>query len=212
MNGSSYASAQQAANHVVHRIKTLSPGASGELSSTARSELAKLRRALGKPLSSSFDSLSVTLANFPQESVAGDEPTVAEYAVHLALTCYGAHQQSRNSSMHVDGLNFGTAVRILADRDRGGDSSKTAYETSAWKAFERITRTRTPEIMGVHLRGLIQRLRAAEVAFDYGQLTKDLYSMQFEDGAKVVALRWTRDFNRTPSAESTTADGTSESN
>ena len=90
----------------------------------ARADLAKLRRALGKPAGSVPEAWEYTVGAVP-ESLRWDrdEPTRAEQAAHAALTLFAMHQQSMPVAAHVPGVSLGRAVGVLA---AGGEQSADA--------------------------------------------------------------------------------------
>lgn len=89
-----------------------------------RADLARLRRALGKPAGSVPEVWAYTVGAVP-ESLRWDrdEPSRAEQAAHAALTLFAMHQQSMPVPAHMHGVSLGRAVGQLA---AGGEQSADA--------------------------------------------------------------------------------------
>lgn len=157
----------------------------------ARADLAKLRRALGKPAGSVPEVWEYTVAAVPQALQGkGDAPSRAEEAAHGALTLFALHQQSMPVPAHQPGVPFGRAVGLLAHRD----------ETSAAAVTRRFMAVATAESMGeilVHVRGLVAQLRSAHCGFDYSRFADDLMGLLTPERVDRVRLAWGRDFYRT---------------
>lgn len=174
------------------KVNALTAGLQSE-SSTARSSLAILRRSLSSPLEDQPQIWSLVFDQFPRELEGpSDMPGVYEKAAHIALAFFALHQQSRDSAMHKPGESFGQAVQRLSWR------SNDSQEKGIVRRFNTVITAQTNDEIVHHMRGLIQQLRAAEIPLDYGQLAKDLVSLNYPDSARRTRLRWTRDFNRAP--------------
>jgi CRISPR system Cascade subunit CasB len=157
----------------------------------ARADLARLRRALGKPAGSVPEVWEYTVGAVP-ESLRWDrdEPSRAEQAAHAALTLFAMHQQSMPVPAHVHGVSLGRAVGQLA---AGGEQSADAV-TRRFMAV--ATATSVDEAL-VHIRGLVAQLRSAQRGFDYARLADDLVKLLNPERAETVRLAWGRDFYRT---------------
>ncbi|QTR06433.1 type I-E CRISPR-associated protein Cse2/CasB, partial [Saccharothrix algeriensis] len=81
--------------------------------SAAVAGLARLRRGAGKPAGSVNEILQHTVSEKFAGPTAGDGPTAAETAAHVAMTLYAVHQQSQRKRMHQRGYGLGRAVRLL---------------------------------------------------------------------------------------------------
>lgn len=173
---------------VSHRIKALAGG--GE--SATRAALALLRRGIGRPPGSAPELWSATFLGLPEDLMGTDGgPTRAEWAVHTALTLYALHQQGkspREKSMHREGRRLGMAVRDLV---RGEDD-----ESRVKRRFDAVATAGDLIELSNHLRGLIQLLKAEDIALDYAQLAEDIYRYQFSGARDSVRLNWGRDFYR----------------
>jgi CRISPR system Cascade subunit CasB len=145
------------------------------------------------------------------DDARGDEPTREELAVHVALTLYAVHQQSRDSGAHRPGIGLGQAVSRL-ERARGGspvdmDDGKISPVRRRFNAV--ITASSMTELT-YHLRGLVTLMRAEDVGLDYGLLADDLVQYQHAGGQERVRRRWGRQLYRLdrPSGDATTNDTT----
>ena len=102
-------------------------------SSAARADLARLRRALGKPAGSVPEIWHLTVVNLATHAAdEADGPTVAEQAVHAALTLFALHQQSSLMPAHQPDTPFGAAAGRL--RDSGGPSAAAVF--ASWPRLE----------------------------------------------------------------------------
>ncbi|RKT54137.1 type I-E CRISPR-associated protein Cse2/CasB [Saccharothrix australiensis] len=154
--------------------------------------LARLRRGVGKPAGSVQEILQYTVSDAFAGPDAGDEPTPAETAAHVALTLYSLHQQSRNNRMHQRGFGLGRSLRML---------HPTEFDTTippVLRRFQTLGSSQSLEELVHHLRGAVQLLRPAEIPLDYAALADDLLWWQRRGGASRVRLRWGREFFRTP--------------
>ncbi|WP_280468206.1 type I-E CRISPR-associated protein Cse2/CasB [Nocardia cyriacigeorgica] len=175
-------------------------------SSTARAELAKLRRGLGKPAGSVPEIWELTIGA-ASDAMIEREPsryfdedlTTSEQAAHAALTLYAAHQQSRTEPMHVPTVTFGRAVRQLADHDSRSKEAVVA----------RFMATATAESIDellVHVRGLIKQMRSARIGFDYAMFADDIDGLLRPARAQSVRLAWGRAFHRQERTTESNAD------
>lgn len=155
-------------------------------SSGTSATVALLRRAVGKPPGSDPQLWEWTIGGIPGRATS-DEPTPEEWAAHTAMTLWALHQQSRPEPMHHRGVGVGEAVRRLGTR---------ASAPAVRRRFEAVATSATVEEAVHHLRGLISQLRAERIALDYGRLADDLNRFQRPGGAKVVRLRWGRQYYR----------------
>ena len=167
----------------------------------ARADLARLRRAVGKPLGNTPETWLIVSQRFPSHLVGHHEsPSAAENAIFHAMTLYALHQQSKTSErMHVvptvdksyeaktSRLNLGTAMCQLINPTKGIEDDKAVR-----RRFIAITTAQSFEGVVYHLRGVIQLLRNNSIPLDYGLLASDLYQLQFPESAKFVRLNWAR--------------------
>lgn len=155
--------------------------------SAAVAALACLRRGAGKPTGSVLEIVEHTHHEAFVRGWEDDTPSHAENAAHAALTLYAVHQQSQRRGMHATGRRFGSAVRKLAPELRAdGPVARRFAAVGTADSFTELSH---------HLRGLVQLMRANQVAVDYGRLARDLWLWQLPGRADSVRLRWGRDFH-----------------
>lgn len=186
----------------IHRLLACDPA---RLTPSAGAQLAQLRRALGKPPGSVPDVWGTTLDGIP-DTVTGAAREREELAIHLALTHFAAHQQSRRTSMHAEQRPFASAVRALAEEQMGG-SERGVHDAPAYRRLIALASTSHLPTAVAHALGLIHQLRAAEIAFDYGRYTDNLYWLQVPGQATRVQRGWGRDFHRLYTTTQTPDEG-----
>jgi CRISPR system Cascade subunit CasB len=158
--------------------------------SSTIASLARLRANLGREPGTDPTVWAWTIDGVPGEP-RGDAPTYEEWAVHLALTLFASHQQSRPGTMHHPGVGFGAAVARL---DRAVAREGVDGPSSVRRRFDAaVTSASLPELAH-HLRGLVKQLRGAGVGLDYGMLADDLVQFQRPGGADTVRRRWARQY------------------
>lgn len=187
---------------VVRRIRQLLGSDPSHLTPVAGAQLAQLRRALGRPPGSVPEVWALTLEEIP-DSLPAITREREEWAIHVALTHFAAHQQSRRGAMHVEGRPFATAVRLLALEQKG---DRDIHETPAYLRLVALASTSQLPTAVTHARGLINQLRSADLGFDYGRYADDLYWLQVPGQAVRVQRDWGRDFHRTTSDTTHTRD------
>lgn len=163
--------------------------------SAGRAVLAALRR----PSQSGFNaaSWSEVLEDFPAELAGrGDEPSVGEWAAHLALTMFAVHQQSKHVLMHKPGQGFGQAIKQLAQRENEDEAN-----SGVMRRYKVVLQASTVEATAHHLRGLVQLLRQADIPLDYGRLAQDLANLRNPRRADSVRLKWSREVYLNPRQE-----------
>ncbi|GFG76631.1 type I-E CRISPR-associated protein Cse2/CasB [Mycobacterium botniense] len=162
-------------------------------SPSARAELAKLRRALGKTAGSVPEVWEYTFAAVPEAlQWDRDEPSYAEQAAHAALTLFALHLQSMSGPAHLHGVSFGSAVGHLARMEgRSADAVRRRFMAVA-------TASSIDEIL-VHVRGLVTQLRSVGQGFDYARFADDVLRLLNPQRSKNVRLAWGRDFYRSDS-------------
>lgn len=172
--------------------------------------LARLRRAVGTEPGSDPWAWTNTVEELPEQFVGrGDEASRGESAVYAAITLYAVHQQSKSMPMHQSGPSLGLAVKRLGAA-RGSEGASAAVK----RRFDAVMTASTFSELQHHARGIIQQLRAADVAMDYGRFADDLRLLQHPSTADSVRLRWGRDYafdapvsNTTTTSASTTTEG-----
>ncbi|MFJ9590702.1 type I-E CRISPR-associated protein Cse2/CasB [Streptomyces acidicola] len=166
--------------------------------------LARLRRGAGKQPQQVPDLLGLIDTGALYESLDGRPPreqtlTRAEDAVHVALTLWALHQQSRSTGMHRPHRTeapggLGAAVRrLMAERD-AGDAVR--------KRFVRIGTAPSLQVLAQRLREIVLLLRDEEIHLDYALLARQLYQWQWPGGPETVRRAWGRSFHsyRDPNA------------
>jgi len=167
---------------------------------TAVSVLARLRRAYPSGPEVRGDTWDV-FEGMPAALLGhGDDPSHAEYAAVVALSLFAVHQQSRRDDrMHQSDMrhSWGRSVRRLAD---------ASGSEGVQRRFRALTRASDVVSTLPHLRGIVTQLRAERIPTDYGALAIDLYRLQSPADMHTVRMRWTRDFHRPTSADTSGAD------
>lgn len=158
---------------------------------SARGMLAQLRHAASAPPGTVAAVWPITAEGIPEDVGRTDRERL-EAAIHLALTQWATHQQSRATAMHVAGQPFGRAVRLLAERGAGGGE---VHETPVYRRFTSLSTSSSRAGIEAHARGLIGQLRSAEIGFDYGDYADDLYWLLTPGRAPSVHRAWGRDFH-----------------
>lgn len=173
----------------------------------ARADVARLRRALGKPAGSVPEIWEYTVALVPASlQWDRDEPSRAEAAAHAALVLFALHQQSMSIPAHRPATTFGAAVGQLAKREGRSEQAVT-------RRFMSVATAESVNEMLTHMRGLVTQLRGAEIGFDYARLADDLLALLDPARAQNVRLAWGRDFyrNTTPITDTEApAEGTND--
>jgi len=156
----------------------------------ARRELANLRNNATKEPGVDPSIWELTVEDVSEGSKS-DGPTKEERAVHLALTLFAVHQQSRKERMHVANLGLGQAISRLERRagDHSGDGPSPVR-----RRFNMVVTSQTLPELTHHLRGLVNQLRAEDIGLDYGQLASDLFLFQLPGRADSVRRQWARQY------------------
>ena len=169
-----------------------------------RRELSELRRGIGKAPGELPELWGYIFEDFPEEYMGrGSAPSREEWAYYTAMTPFAMHQQGHSAEkepMHEKGVSFGQAVRKLA-KPNDADSLERVR-----KRFNICASSADFHDLAYYLRGLIQQMRAAGIAFDYGMLADDLFFYQFPDLIPGIRLRWGQDFYRMPAKAEEDAD------
>ena len=170
--------------------------------------LARIRRGVGKPIHAVPDLWGLTGADRLHTEIAAhkvDELTRAENAVHVAVTLWAVHQQSRRDSpMHVaDGPQLGRAIRELMPRDEVDEPLR--------RRFVRIGTASSLETLEQRLRDIVLVLRQQAQAMDYAVLAKQLYRWQIPSERAEVRRDWGRNFHARPQPTTAGAQSTDQS-
>lgn len=180
---------QRCGRFVTSRIHELAQNPD-RLSPTGRAALADLRRGVGKVPGSVPQIWQFTL-NDPErpDGLSGERE---EAAVHVALTHWAMHQQSKTRPMHTDSRTFGAALRLLASTQNRKDPQKAPV----YRRMMALASSRALTGITTHARGLIGQLRATGIGFDYGRWADDLYWIQVPGRMPAVQRHWGQDFFR----------------
>jgi len=154
--------------------------------------LARIRRGAGKPINSvpdlwgltATDQLYTDLDTYGEREVAR-----AENAVHIAVTLWSLHQQSRRDSpMHIPGgPQLGRAVRDLMPSGEIDEPLR--------RRFVRIGTASSVEILAQRLRDVVLLLRQQAQAMDFAVLAEQLYRWQLPAEQANVRRDWGRSFH-----------------
>lgn len=163
----------------------------------ARTALSYLRRSVGtRPEQSPLvwqHAIDLLTPEMPDNLLGrGEHPSASEAAAFDALCLFALHMQGAQSSAHIRGRSFGTAVGILA-RTRDSKSIRPRMDALL------VSRDHASRMQ--HARSLVSLLRGAHpIAFDYGRFALDLRTLAgaAPDG---VLLRWGRDVVIGPARE-----------
>lgn len=162
----------------------------------SRATLAKLRRGIGKRPGELPELFEILLGDMPEELYSkGDEPSYSEWAIYTALTLFALHQQGKDHPMSVSGKaenknignSLGTAVGYLVKQDR-------ARELAIKRRFDAVATANVFTEFAHHARGMIQLLKAADIAMDYPRFAEDLFWYQFDEKRNHIRLRWGEDY------------------
>jgi len=188
--------ADQVYNYVSNKVFYLSQSGSKQ-----SANLAKLRRGLGKTPGASPEIWEVTLADLPGDLAGYDgDPSYAEWAIHVALTLFAAHQQGKAETVNASGVLFGGAVSQLIDPDRSN-------EDGIKRRFDAALTSDGLNEFAHHARGLVQLMRARDVKMDYPLFARNIYDYQFVESKDRVRLRWGESYYRIDSQSETDQEG-----
>jgi CRISPR system Cascade subunit CasB len=160
--------------------------------------LARLRRGAGKQPHQVPDMLGLVdtgplYDKAPDGPPPGEESlTRAEDAVHVAMTLWALHQQSRSIGTHrrhrTDAPGgLGAAVRrLMAERDA---------DDAVRKRFVRIGTASDLPVLAQRLREIVLLLRDEDIPLDYALLARQLYQWQWPQGPETVRRAWGRSFH-----------------
>lgn len=170
-------------------------------SSGTRASLAALRNAVAQEPGSVPAIWGLTVDGVPG-APRDDAPTRQERAVHLAMTLFAVHQQSRPQPMHARGVGLGHAIRRL---ERSSPTRGDGDVSPVRRRFDALASATNLSEAAHHLRGIVGQLRSEGIPLDYGALADDLESLQDTSRAAGVRLRWARQYYRTDTHETTTS-------
>ncbi|MFD5425584.1 type I-E CRISPR-associated protein Cse2/CasB [Streptomyces sp. NPDC127084] len=159
--------------------------------------LARLRRGAGKQPYQVPDMLGLINMGPLYDAFDGRPPgestlTRAEDAVHVAMTMWALHQQSRSTGMHQSHrtdapCGLGAAVRRLVAERVASDA--------VLKRFVRIGTAPDLPLLAQRLREIVLLLRDEDIVLDYALLARQLYQWQWPQGPEVVRRAWGSSFH-----------------
>lgn len=174
--------------------------------------LARLRRGAGREagqlpdLWSLIDTGPLHVPPDAARPLSESELVRAEDALHVSLTLWALHQQSRSTGMHRTDRQdsrrgLGTAVRRMM---KPGEIDEPLRK--------RLVRAGTaPDLaaLALRLRDIVTLLRREDIPLDYALLAGQLYTWQWPGGADIVRREWGRSFHawHDKSAAEPPADG-----
>lgn len=192
-----YDLSKQASEIVAQHIGRWQPGYLAD-DSAAVAALARLRRGAGKEPHQVPDLLGLVdtgqlygggedSRRWPREA----DLDRAEGAVHVALTLWALHQQSKGTGMHRHDsrerpAGLGAAVRSLMAPDKIDDA-----------VLKRFVRAGTaPHLAGLaqRLREIVLLLRREDIPLDYVLLARQLHLWQLPGGRDRIRRDWGRSF------------------
>lgn len=158
-------------------------------SSTARAQLAALRRGIGKPVGAVPQEWELLAAAVPESLLGwGDEPSPAEQAAHATFGLFALHQQTMDGRAHQPGRPFAAAAAALVN-------AQPAKQQGLLRRFHVCLGATSPDLVATHMRALVTQLRSHGIGFDYAQLGVDLLALHYPDRQQGVRQRWGRDFH-----------------
>lgn len=164
----------------------------------SRAMLAKLRRGIGKQPGELPELFEILLGDMPEELYGkGNDPSYSEWAIYTALTLFALHQQGKDYSMSVNGktesksraISLGSAVGYLVKQDRD-------REPAIKRRFDAMVTANDFKEFAHHARGIIQLLRAGDIALDYPHFAENLFWYQFDEKKNHIRLLWGEDYYR----------------
>ncbi|MEV5084141.1 type I-E CRISPR-associated protein Cse2/CasB [Streptomyces sp. NPDC056159] len=166
--------------------------------SHAVAALARLRRGAGREAGQLPDLWALIDTGPLHETPDGARPLSeselvrAEDALHVALTLYALHQQSRRTGMYQADRpdrrrGVGAAVRRMM---KPGEIDEAVHK--------RLVRAGTAPDLAVlaqRLRDIVVLLRREDIELDHALLAGQLYTWQWPGGADTVRREWGRSFH-----------------
>ncbi|WP_046468439.1 type I-E CRISPR-associated protein Cse2/CasB [Allosalinactinospora lopnorensis] len=160
--------------------------------------LAQLRGGAGKLPGDPPDLWGLTgdLTDYISPGCTEKQEEQAETAVHIALTLYALHQQSRREDRMHRGPMWQAGRR--RDRDLGWAMRElmagAEIDESLRKRFVQAGKATSTAILAYRLRGIVQLLRREAVPLDYGLLADQLVTAQQPGGMSKIRSSWGRGF------------------
>jgi CRISPR system Cascade subunit CasB len=159
-----------------------------------KSNLAKLRNSIGKPLSQSIEIWPLIFEFMPEKFLSRtEEASNEEKSIIYSLQMYAFHQQGQSSSVLCTETekynNIGKSLKVLRV-----DENKTSID----RRFNTMITSSNFDELSYNLRQIIGILKskAPEEKVDYAKLAEDMY--RFLRGYdEDVRLDWAREYYRT---------------
>ncbi|MFF0836683.1 MULTISPECIES: type I-E CRISPR-associated protein Cse2/CasB [unclassified Streptomyces] len=166
--------------------------------SHAVASLARLRRGAGRPAGQLPDLWALIDTGPLHQTPTGARPLTerelgrAEDALHVALTLYALHQQSRRTGMYQADRpdrrrGLGAAVRRMM---KPGE-----IDTPVHKRLVRAGTAADLATCAQRLRDIVVLLRREDIELDHALLAGQLYTWQRPGGADTVRREWGRSFH-----------------
>ncbi|MFJ6565641.1 type I-E CRISPR-associated protein Cse2/CasB [Streptomyces sp. NPDC091412] len=166
--------------------------------SHAVAALARLRRGAGREAGQLPDLWALIDTGPLHETPDGARPLSeselvrAEDALHVALTLYALHQQSRRTGMYQADRpdrrrGLGTAVRRMM---KPGE-----IDEAVRKRLVRAGTAPDLAVLAQRLRDIVVLLRREDIGLDHALLAGQLYTWQWPGGADTVRREWGRSFH-----------------
>ncbi|GAA1042268.1 hypothetical protein GCM10009566_43190 [Streptomyces murinus] len=160
--------------------------------------LARLRRGAGREAGQLPDLWTLTDTGPLHATPDGARPLSeselvrAEDALHVALTLYALHQQSRRTGMYQadrpgSGRGLGAAVRRMM--------KPSEIDEPVHKRLVRAGTAPDLTVLAQRLRDIVVLLRREDIALDHALLAGQLYTWQRPGGADLVRREWGRSFH-----------------
>jgi CRISPR system Cascade subunit CasB len=165
--------------------------------------LARLRNAIGKPLSEAEEVWPILFENLPREFLSpnGGE-TYQEKAIYTTLQLYAVCMQGSAGSVKSDSAYKGSIGKSLGN-GRDPEDSKALD-----RRFGALITADTFEAMTYHLRQMIKIVKShTGMTVNFPRLAKDLLSFQYGDQRK-IGFQWAQDYYayKKPASELKTDD------
>lgn len=171
--------------------------------------LAELRRSVATRPGENTATWSIEFENLPEELAGiGTQPaTPAEWAMHLAITNYAVHQQSKTSPMYVP-TNYtnkelhglGHAVHQLVILEQK-DKLKQLEHDQMPTRFNALITAETIEGTAHYLRQIVSQLRGKSIPLDYSRLAGQLFDLGSPYTRNNVRLELAREYTHIPFAD-----------
>lgn len=155
--------------------------------------LARIRRGAGKPIHALPDLWGLTVTDGFYATLEGKVPRgeleKAENALHIAVTLWAMHQQSRrDTAMHVaGGPQLGRAVRALMPGDE--------IDEPVRQRFVRLGTATSLDVLAQRARDIVLLLRQHAQPMDYAMFAEQLYRWQRPSERLRIHQAWGRNFH-----------------